>query len=109
MDLLPLFFALSPKFLSLVSRTPFDSISSRSLDSPQPISIAAFAPSESTLSISVESKITPPLLVAPAGIESANFLANDLGLMSLYSISRAHNRTPQLMSNPTPPGEIAPP
>ena len=29
--------------------------------------------------------------------------------MSEISTSREHRRTPQLMSNPTPPGDIAPP
>lgn len=72
-DLLPLFFALSPRFLSFVSNLPLDSIDAKSLDSPHPISIAALAPSDRIWSISVESIITPPLPVAPAGIELASF------------------------------------
>ena len=86
-----------------------DSINAKSLDSPHPISMAALAPSARILSICVGSSIAPPLLVAPAGIDSANLLAKFLGFISLKSTSNAHNLTPQLISNPTPPGDIAPP
>ena len=73
------------------------------------MSIAALAPSERTEAIVVSSSCTPPLLVAPAGISLARAPTRDFGSMSEISTFSEHNRTPQLMSKPTPPGEIAPP
>ena len=84
-------------------------MTSRSLDSPHPISIAPAAPLHSMESIFVSSNPTPPLLDAPAGISLASIPARAFESISLISISIEHRRTPQLISKPTPPGEMATP
>ncbi len=84
-------------------------MTSRSLDSPQPMSIAPAAPLPRIESILVSFRPTPPLLEAPAGICLDSIPARALESISLSSISIEHRRTPQLISKPTPPGDIAPP
>ena len=81
----------------------------KSLASASPRSTAAEAPPARMESNSASPRATPPFLLAPAGIFLESSSARCLGSISEILRSVEHNRTPQLMSNPTPPGEIEPP
>ena len=106
----PRLIARSDKPRSNPSNNPFDSMDAKSRSCPNPSSAAAFAPSESTASIPDSERSTPPLAEGPAGIRPFSRRPSFfISRKSFCSRSSAHNRTPQLMSNPTPPGEITPP
>ena len=82
----------------------------RSSSCPSPNSTAAFAPSERIDSNPDSDKSTPPLAEGPAGILPLSLRPSFfISRRSFCCKSKAHNRTPQLMSNPTPPGEMTPP
>ena len=116
---MPLLFATSEILPESPSNLPFISILERSSSCPRPISAAAFAPSDRISSSSFELRLWPLFPDSPAGILAFSRFPNsllplpDFFLVRCFksSIPRSieQSLTPQLMSNPTPPGEITPP